>query len=384
MRYRNLGNTGFQVSEVGLGCEYLESKERKTVEDVIHASMDNGINILDCFMSEPNVRSDIGHALKGRRDRMYVQGHFRSVWENGQYGRTMEIEKVKFFFEDLLHRLDTDYIDLGMIHIVDNPADYEKLFHGEIFAYASELKKAGIVRKIGISTHNPATALLAAKSGNIDMMLLSINPAYDVLHETAARPKKLGNDFFDTISMQGINHIRQELYNYCASNGVGITAMKTLAAGALLNEKTTPFARAMTVQQCMHYALTRPAVASVLVGMQSVEQVQDCLRYEEMSEEELDYSGIFAQEPRFNMEGRCMYCNHCLPCAAKINIAEVNKYLDMATLEGVPIASVRAHYESLDHKADECLECGQCEKRCPFHVNIRERMRKASEIFSKE
>lgn len=381
MRYRNLGNTGFKVSEVGLGCEYLEGKDRQTVERVIHAAMDGGVNILDCFMSEPNVRTDIGHALKGRRDRMHIQGHLRSVWENGQYGRTMEIAKVKFFFEDLLRRLDTDYIDLGMIHIVDNPADYEAMFNGEIYAYARELKEKGVIRKIGISTHNPATAIIAAKSGLIDVMLLSINPVYDVMNEKSARPKQLGNDFFETISMQGINSVRQELYNYCESNGIGITAMKTLAAGALLNRKTTPFARELTVQQCMHYALTRPGVASALVGMQSVEQVADCLRYEDMTDQEKDYSAIFAQEPRFQMEGRCMYCNHCLPCAAQINIAQVNKYLDMAMLEGVPIATIKAHYESLEHTADACLQCGACEARCPFGVQIRERMRKAQEIF---
>ena len=381
MRYHELGKTGFQVSEVGLGCEYLEGKDRSRVEQVIHAAMDGGVNILDCFMSEPNVRTNIGYALKGRRHRMHVQGHFRSVWKNGQYGKTMDIAEVKTFFEDLLRRLDTDYIDLGMIHIVDNPADFHALFDGEIFEYASQLKKEGTVRKIGISTHNPATALLAAQSGLIDMMLLSINPAYDLLNEKAARPKQLGNDFFQSIDIAGINQVRQQLYNYCESQGIGITAMKVLAAGALLNEKTTPFASVLTVQQCMHYALTRPAVASVLVGMQTVEQVADCLRYEEMTPQQLDYSAIFARQPRFDMQGRCMYCNHCLPCAAGINIAQVGKYLDMAQLEGVPVATLKAHYESLEHRADECRACGACEKRCPFDVPVIQRMRKAAEIF---
>ena len=381
MRYRELGKTGFQVSEVGLGCEYLEGKDRSQVEQVIHAAMDGGVNILDCFMSEPNVRTNIGYALKGRRHKMHVQGHFRSVWKNGQYGKTMDIAEVKTFFEDLLRRLDTDYIDLGMIHIVDNPADFHALFDGEIFEYASRLKKEGTVRKIGISTHNPATALLAAQSGLIDMMLLSINPAYDLLNEKAARPKQLGNDFFQSIDINGINQVRQQLYNYCESQGIGITAMKVLAAGALLNAKTTPFASPLTVQQCMHYALTRPAVASVLVGMQTVEQVEDCLRYEEMTPQELDYSAIFAQQPRFDMQGRCMYCNHCLPCTAGINIAQVGKYLDMAQLEGVPVATLKAHYDSLEHHADECLACGACEKRCPFDVSVIQRMRKAAEIF---
>lgn len=383
MKYRTLGRTGFQVSEIGLGGEYLEGKPLKQVCNTVDAAMDAGINLLDCFMSNPEIRSDLGTALKGKRDKMYIQGHFRSIWNNGQYGRTMDVRVVREFFEDLLRRMQTDYIDLGMIHMIDNPQEYDEIFSGPILEYALELKQKGVIRALGVSCHNPVQALRAAKTGLIDLMLFSVNPAYDVLNENAERPRKLDNRFFDSMQqLGGINQVREELYRYCAMHGVGITVMKSLAAGALLSDKTSPFGRAMTVQQCMHYALSRPGVASVLVGMESPEQVADCLRYETMTPEELDYSFLFASEPKFSMQGRCMYCNHCLPCSKHINIAQVGKYLDMALLDGVT-PTLQGHYDALEHHAGECIACGRCETQCPFAVPIIERMKKATELFGK-
>lgn len=381
MRYRRLGRTGLQVSEVGLGGEYLEGKSEQQVRGVIDAAMEHGINLLDCFMSEPNVRSNIGSALQGRRDKMYIQGHFRSIWHNGQYGRTMDVKQVQHYFEDLLRRMRTDYIDIGMIHMIDNPAEYEELFNGPVMEYARQLRQKGIIRALGVSCHNPVTALKAVQTGLVDVLLFSINPAYDVLHEDAARPRTLDGTLFESMEqLQGINHVREELYRCCEATDVGVTAMKTLGAGALLSAGTSPFGRAMTVQQCMHYALTRPGVASVLVGMETPEQVEDCVRYETMTGEELDYSFLFSQTPKFSMDGRCMYCNHCLPCPRHINIAQVSKYLDMALLNGTS-PTLQGHYEALEHKAGECIGCGICQTQCPFQVPIVERMKTAAGIF---
>ncbi len=384
MHYRQLGRTGFQVSEIGLGGEYLEGKPLSQVQDTVSAAMDHGINLLDCFMSEPNIRTNLGTALKGRRDRMYIQGHFRSIWKDGQYGRTMDPAVVKIHFEDLLRRMQTDYIDIGMIHMIDNVREYEAIFNGPIMEYAQELKQKGIIRTLGVSCHNPVQALSAVKTGLVDVLMFSINPAYDVLNENAERPRSLSNRFFDSVEqISGINTVREELYRYCACNGIGLTVMKSLAGGALLSADTSPFGQAMTVQQCMHYALSRPGVSSVLVGMETPAHVEDCLRYETMTEQEKDYSFIFSAEPRFSMEGRCMYCNHCLPCASQINIAQLSKYLDLALVSGTPSPTLQAHYEALDHYASECLQCGQCETQCPFHVPIMTRMEQAQKLFGK-
>ena len=384
MIYRNLGKTGFRVSEIGLGGEYLEGKDYATVEQVVHAAMDGGVNILDCFMSNPEIRSNLGRALEGRRGNIFIQGHFRSVWKDNQYGRTLDIGEVKAHFEDLLRRFRTDYMDIGMIHMIDNESDYNAIFNGEILEYAQSLKQKGVIRTLGISSHNPVLALRAVRTGIIDVLLFSINPAYDVLDENAPRPRKMDNGLFDNWLLDGgINRVREELYRECEKSGVGITVMKCLGAGALLSEKTSPFCRALTSHQCMRYALDRPAVASVLIGMQNLENVKDCLAYETASSVETDYSDIFASAPKFSMSGRCMYCNHCLPCSAHINIAQVNKDLDLAVAAGSVSPSLREHYAALDHKASECIQCGRCEKSCPFDVPIIERMNQARNLFER-
>ena len=158
MRYRKLGKTGLMVSEIGLGGEWLERHNTEEVAQVIEACAAEGINILDCWMSEPNVRSNIGLAIQGQREKWYIQGHIGSTWQNGQYVRTRDMAFVKPAFEDLLARLQTDYIDLGMIHFIDAEEDYEQTVNGPFLEYVRELKAAGTIRHIGMSTHNPRIA----------------------------------------------------------------------------------------------------------------------------------------------------------------------------------------------------------------------------------
>ena len=181
MRYRQLGKTGLTVSEIGLGAEWLEQQGTLQVKKVVDQSSKYGINIIDCWMSEPNVRSNIGIAIAGDRKNWIIQGHIGSTWQNNQYERTREMDKVKEAFEDLLMRLQTDYIDLGMIHYVDQEAEFHQIIHGEFMEYVRELKRTGTIRHIGLSTHNPHVAKLAALSGEIEMILFSLNPAFDLL-----------------------------------------------------------------------------------------------------------------------------------------------------------------------------------------------------------
>ena len=79
-----------------------------------------------------------------------------------------------------------------------------------------------------------------------------------------------------------------------------------------------------------------------------------------------------------NMDGVCIYCSHCQPCVKAIDIATVNKFYDLAQ-SGDALA--KEHYLQLSHKAGDCIQCGQCEPRCPFHVAIRERMRQTKAYF---
>lgn len=385
MQYRKLGNTGICVSEIGFGGEYLEGKDYPVVEASIHRALDAGVNLIDIFMSEPNVRTNIGRAIEGRRGDVVIQGHFRAVWKNGQYARTLDIDETKFFFEDLLARLKTDYIDIGMLHMIDNDADYRTVFEGPIYEYAKQLKSQGTIRTIGMSSHNPEIALRAVEAGLIDVLLFSLNPAYDLLEQEKdfIGPASLSENSFESHGTLDIDPIRNRLYRTCEAKGIGITVMKSLAAGVLLDEKRSPFGMALSVPQCLHYALTRPAVASVVLGMQTPDEVEEALRYETMEDSERDYTAVFSAKPQFNLKGHCMYCNHCLPCVSHINIAAVNKYLDLAQAEPSAPPTVRAHYDSLEHTAADCIACGACEKRCPFEVPVIERMQRAQQLFGK-
>mgnify|MGYP002225680690 FL=1 len=112
---------------------------------------------------------------------MVYSGTYRINMEDEQYYRTREMEYVRPAFEDLLKRLQTDYIDLGMIHYVDSEEEWENLQHSEYMDYVMELKRTGVIRHIGMSSHNPKVAKKAAESGYVEMILFSINPAFDML-----------------------------------------------------------------------------------------------------------------------------------------------------------------------------------------------------------
>lgn len=382
MKYRTLGRTGLKVSEVGLGGEWFNGLSEEESIRIVDAAEQNGVNYIDIFMPQAPTRDHLGAALEGRREKFLIQGHLCTVYEDEQYTRTRDIEKTKRSFEDLLHRLQTDYIDVGMIHYVDSEEDFQTVFGGEIIEYAKELKEKGIVRYLGMSSHNPHIAKKVAETGLIDVLMFSINPAYDL--------ESPETDIYDLMDFKGmgengwvVDEARQELYSYCESAGVAITVMKPLAAGTLLSAETSPFGVAMTVPQCIQYALDRNGVKCVIVGCHSVEEVLQAVRYDQLSEQERSYAHIFASGNQINMTGRCMYCNHCQPCPAHIDIAAVTKFLDLASSQPEVPETVMQHYWSLNATAADCLMCGRCEPNCPFGVKVRENMKKARELFAR-
>ena len=184
MRYRRLGKTELNVSEIGLGGEWLERQSRKDCQEIIQKCEDAGINILDCWMPEPNVRSNIGYSIRNKREQWIVQGHIGSTWQKGQYVRTRDLDQVVPAFEDLLNRFQTDYIDLGMIHYVDSEKEWKEITSGPFLEYVFRLKETGKIRHIGLSSHNPVVAKKAALSGIIEMLLFSVNPAFDLMPPT--------------------------------------------------------------------------------------------------------------------------------------------------------------------------------------------------------
>ena len=380
MQYRTLGRTGIRVSEIGMGCEGFSGKTAAQVRGMVDLMDSAGVNCIDLYTPNPEVRANLGKAMKGRRDKFILQSHLCSVWEKGQYLRTRDINKVRAGFEEMLRLLNTGFIEIGMIHYSDALSDWREIVDGPVMAYAQELKAAGTIRHIGMSTHNPAMAKKAVESGLVEMLLFSVNPAFDMHPSTDDLDTYFNWDNYQA-DWGGIDPQRSELYRLCEQNDVGITVMKPYAGGRLFDEQRSPFGVPLTPVQCIHYCLTRPAVASVLAGYDTPEHVEQAVAYETAGEAEKDYASVLARAPRHTFgQGECTYCGHCRPCPVNIDIAMINKYYDLASMQAQVPASVRAHYLALEHRADQCVGCGACESRCPFGVRIAQRMERAAAL----
>ena len=379
MQYRRLGRTNLMVSEIGLGAEWLERHTPEECREIILHCEEKGVNILDCWMSEPNVRSNIGAAISGRREKWYIQGHLGSTWQNGQYVRSRKLEEAQAACEDLLQRLGTDYIDLGMIHYVDQEEDWNAIVSGEFLAWVRQLKAQGRIRHIGVGTHNPAIARIAAESGIVENILFSVNPAFDMLPVNGDAEVYFGDDF--STAVDGISRERVELYQRCEQLDVGITVMKGYAGGRLFDAKRSPFGVALTPVQCLHYCLTRPAVAAVMVGFDDTKQIDEAIAYHTATDAEKDYASVLAGAPKHAYTGQCTYCGHCKPCPVNIDIAMVNKLYDLAVMQKETPDSLRDHYRQLSVKASSCIGCRSCESRCPFGVKIAGRMKDAAALL---
>ena len=259
-------------------------------------------------------------------------------------------------------------------------SDWENIVRNGILDYARELKAAGRIRHIGLSSHNPLVAERAVVEGGIEVLMFSVNPCYD-LQPANEDVEQLWADEAYAADLTNMDPDRQRLYETCQRLGVGITVMKAFAGGDLLNAELSPAGVALTAHQCIAYALSRPAVTVVLAGAHSVEQLEESAAYCTADVEARDYAAALASFPKIHWEGHCMYCSHCAPCPVHISVADVTKFLHLAKAQGEMPETVREHYALLEHHAGECTGCGACEKRCPFGVSIRENMAEAAALF---
>ncbi len=366
MEYRKLprGSERERFSVLGLGMGGIQHTPPEEIETIIRKAIDNGISFFD-LCAGGAVYEPFGRAIRGQREKVFLQCHFGAVYdEQGEYGWCRDFETIKKTFLWELETLGTDYVDFGFLHCVDEHEDFDKLKEIGLVDYLKELKAQGTVRHIGFSSHTPSVANRIIDTGLVDMMMFSINPAYDF---------EVGDEYgVGTVSE------RFRLFQRCEAEGIGISVMKPFFAGQLLSAEHSPFGAALTHAQCLQYAIDRPGVLVTVPGVQTLAHLDTLLAAINAPEEEKDYSviGSFTAE---NIRGICVYCNHCQPCPAGIDIGLVNKYYDLA-LAGDDIAA--GHYDKLSVKADACLHCGHCESRCPFGVKQESRMTDIGSYFS--
>jgi predicted aldo/keto reductase-like oxidoreductase len=369
MLYRKLGRTELKVSAIGIGLEHMHGQPRETVVATVREAVERGANYFDVIFAMPEYLDNMREAFQGLRDRVLLAAHLGSTDKGGQYYKTRTVKRCQSSFLDVLRRLETEYVDVLMLHNFSALNDWDRASRAGFLDLAGRLRDEGKARFLGISGHYHGIMERAVESGLVDLIMLPVN---------------LFNH-----AMPG----RSDLLDLSVRQNIGVVAMKPFGGGRLLNQRGSlrvpkyqtsgeafqvKIASEVTPVQCLSYVLAQRGVSLALTGLKNQDELAAALHTLEASEAECDFSGLLSDFGRY-VEGECTYCNHCLPCPAVIDIGQVHRLLDLAQF-GLT-ASLQSAYDALPARASACTECGACVTRCPFGVDVVGKMRDAAWLF---
>lgn len=375
MNRRKLGRTGLVVGEIGIGTEYLHGQPRETVVEVVRDAVGRGVSYFDILWAYPDYLDDLGAALEGLRDRVTLAVHLGCTVSNGQYRLSRDASECGRVFADMLARLGTDHADAIMVQWVDKEDDYTGLAdEGGLLTLARSLRDQGKARFIGLSSHVAPVAQAAVLSGDFDVLMFPINPAFDTL---PGRSHIEGLDAETGARSRGVNAERRRLYQTCAAEGVGLVGMKPFGGGRFFHLAEDQRGSLNPVK-LLSYALSQAGVSAVVPGVKEPRELESVLAFLSASAEEKAFGEALA-DSAWRLEGGCVYCNHCLPCPSGIDIGRTLRLAAVAEQDISP--DLRDEYAALPAGASDCTECGSCSERCPFGVDVVPHMQRAASLL---
>jgi len=180
MEYRTNRRTGDRISVIGLGTSYIAETEEKEAVGALEFAHEKGINYADLATADAKTFTYYGKAFSSVRKDMHYQVHFGANYESGAYGWTTDKETIRRSIDAQLTALKTDYIDYGFIHCLDEEKDWQAYQEGGVLGFLMELKKQGVVRHIGLSSHTPGLVQQILDTGFVDQVMFSVNPGMTI------------------------------------------------------------------------------------------------------------------------------------------------------------------------------------------------------------
>lgn len=177
MEYRKLPHGGEEISVLGLGTSALCSAGEEEIAKTLDLAIESGINHMDLATADGALFAPLGRALAGRREKMRLQLHFGADYSAGAYGWTLDRDAIRASVDWQLKNLQTDTIDFGFLHCIDELRDLETAWG--TLEEILRLKDQGVVRHVGLSSHTPAVVNRLLEEKVLDLVMFSINPAYD-------------------------------------------------------------------------------------------------------------------------------------------------------------------------------------------------------------
>ncbi|HOQ66642.1 MAG TPA: aldo/keto reductase [Methanosarcina thermophila] len=375
MLYRKIGKTGKSVSILGFGVMRLpilgddDSKvDEEKAAQMIHYAIDNGINYIDTAYSYHGGMSEfvVGKVLQdGYREKVYLATKLPSWLVTCR-------EDMDRYLDEQLGRLRTNYIDFYLLHALNR--DYWSLLkkHG-VFDFLDSALKDGRIKYTGFSFHD-----------NIDLFKEIVDSyPWDMC--------QIQYNFMDEDFQAG-----KEGLMYAASKGLGVVVMEPLRGGYLASnvpqEVQEIWDNAETPRSPVEWGLRclwdYPEISVVLSGMSDLAQIESNIKFaadgfpNSLTEEEKKLISKVKEIYRSKTRVNCTGCRYCMPCPSGVNIPENLKHLNNAEMFD-KIEEEKLIYSSLEGKASNCTECGECEIKCPQKTPVRELLKEVSKLFEK-
>lgn len=370
MQYRNDRN-GKPISILGYGCMRFSKKgnsiDLEKTEQEVMTAIQSGVNYLDTAYIYPGSEAALGEILKRNQCRESVS----IATKLPQYLIKSEAALDKYFNEQL-KRLQTDYIDYYLMHMLTDIAAWEKLCKLGIKDWIRRKKEEGKIRNLGFSFH-----------GNTEMFLQILN-AYDWDF------CQIQYNYMDEHSQAGRKGLEA-----AAAKKIPVIIMEPLRGGKLVDllpEQAKTLIREdergwTPAEWAFRWLWNQPEVTCVLSGMNSLPMVEENVRIAgEVQTGEMtarDFATIEAVKAEINRNIKvgCTGCAYCMPCPKGVDIPTAFRcYNRMYTenrnagrLEYMQIVSLQKEMSDIRN----CVECGKCEMHCPQHLPIRQKLKEA-------
>ncbi len=322
-----LGKTGLMVTRLGFGGIPIQRLSESDAVKVVQKCLDLGLNYFDTANGYTTSEERIGKAVKGRRKDVIIA--------TKTFPGTPDI--IEKNLDLSLKRLQTDYIDIYQFHGVNTKEVLDKIIDPEngIYQVFEKFKKAGKIRHIGITSHQMDAAKLEVKSDKFETIMFPFNVI-------TSEPAK-------------------ELLPLCKEHDVGFIVMKPLAGG-MLNNATI----------CFKYLLQFHGVVSI-PGIEKLPEIEEIYKIYEGPQK---MTTAERQEMKRMIEELgdkfCRRCDYCQPCSQGIPISMVMTFPTFVKRLPPDWYLKNPMMSGQMEKAATCIECGECEGRCPFNLPIRQ------------
>jgi predicted aldo/keto reductase-like oxidoreductase len=330
-----LGKTGMMVTRLGFGGIPIQRLSEAAAVKVVRRCLDLGINFLDTANGYTTSEERIGKAVRGRRKDVFIA--------TKTFPGTPEM--IQNNLDLSLKRLATDYIDLYQFHGVNNMDTVDRILDPEngLMKVFEKAKKAGKIRHIGITSHQIDIARALMKTGRFETLMFPFN--------------------FITSEPE------IELLPLCRQQGMGFIVMKPLAGG-MLDDAAIAF----------KYLLQFKDVVAI-PGIEKVHEIEEIARIYETLPRLTPADRRKMQRMRDELGTRfCRRCDYCQPCQQGIPISMVMTFPTFVK-RLPPDWYLRGFVTEGMAKAADCIECGECEERCPYGLPIREMLKEHYDLY---